>query len=639
VSVDIEIGQCGNARKPHIVVTFSYSARDVDAVKSVGGRTYCAEKRHWHAPLDMQACRELRRAFKDRLSIGPELRSWAQGKARLEQQLGSLALADSAELQRLQSVMPSLYAAVHLGPLGRHMTPDERIAALAGPASYQAADVAFLANSAAPLNGNDQGTGKTLEWIGAVWEAGIEEGCHLIICPKAAVDGTWEGELIRWQAEAGDDVEVFACVDNRDDREATLRRFAESTARVKWVVVNPAMLMWVKDPTRQSKRTVAITSARAQMDACYCKASKGAHEHYVEPYPILYSTTWTTLCIDEAHKGMVRNRQSLTAKSINKLNKVKACAMTGTPMKKQGGADLWGILHYLNPTVFSSYWRFVNDYFEVRENYAGYKEVGGLLESRKDDFWKLLQPYMLRRLKSEVAPWLPPKLYVIDNVSMTARQAKQYREMEAADAVEMDGGSVSSTSVLATMTRLKQFANAYCKVDANGDIVPVESNKVEHMLQRMEDAGVFDDPTKKQLVFSQSRRMVEFIARTLKGKGINVEVISGKVNKSSERQRIISGFQTGDIQVLVIVTTAGGVSLTLDAADDVHLIDEMWAPDEDMQAEDRAHRVSRIHQVTVYIYRSSGTIDSDIAEVKEEKAISHAEIMDVRRKVLARAGK
>jgi SNF2 family DNA or RNA helicase len=74
----------------------------------------------------------------------------------------------------------------------------------------------------------------------------------------------------------------------------------------------------------------------------------------------------------------------------------------------------------------------------------------------------------------------------------------------------------------------------------------------------------------------------------------------------------------------------------LDAADDVHLIDELWDPGEDEQAEDRAHRVSRIHQVTVFTYRTLGTIDEDIAMTKWEKKETHSLILDIRRKALAR---
>lgn len=632
MSVFVEIADCTSGR---IDVKFDYDKRLVEAMRTIAGRSYVkVPSKHWHVPLDMEACRQLRTAFGDQLVIGEKLRAWAFAASRQEATLGSLALSSSAELQRLPTALPSLYEAVHLGPLGRFMTPEERAKALTEEPSYQSADAAFVATSPAPLVGNEQGTGKTITYIAGVWEAGLEEGNHLVICPRTAVDGTWDGELRNWQKGAPKDVAVFACTDDRGSREATLKAFSESTAPVKWVVVNPAMIRYVKDPTRTAKKIIATKSGKASLTACYCKASKGPHEHYVATYPAVMDTEWTTICFDEAHKGGVRNRQSLTAKSAEDLKLAKGgkrTVLTGTPMKKKGGSDLWGILHWLRPDVFTSFWRFAESYFKIEDNGYG-KKVGELRPEKEEDMWRMLQPYMLRRLKSEVAPWLPPKLYVPVPVFLPPKQLKQYAEMEESGANEL----ATTDNVLALFTRLKQFANAYCKMEG-GEIVPVESAKVDAMLEKMDEAGMFDEgATRKQLVFSQSKRMVKFIAQRLRDEGLKVDVISGDNNKSAERKRIMDEFQNGDTRVLVIVTTAGGVSLTLDAADEVHLIDEMWSPDEDVQAEDRAHRVSRIHQVTVFIYQAIGTIDMDISEAKTDKAVTHEQILDVRRKVMAR---
>lgn len=635
-----EVSSCGKAGR--IDVGFPYSREDVRLIKTVGGASFVERpNKHWHVPLDLQACRSLRIAFGDRLTIGPNLRSWAIEERRREDTLGSLAQASTATLKRLPHALPSLYEAVHLGPLGRFMTPEQRAEAMLTPASYQAADAAFVAEAVAPLVGNEQGTGKTITYIAGIWEAGLEEGCHLVICPRAAVDGTWDPELRRWQEGSPKKVEVFACVDSTKDRYEALQRFVESDAPVKWVIVNKEMIRYIKDDTRTSKITMPVKGAKAQMDACYCSRSKGAHEHYVSKFPVLHNTTWTTLCFDEAHKGGVRNHRSLTSQSAENLKVApngKRAVLTGTPMKKKGGSDIWGILHWLRPDAFTSFWRFAGDFFQIEDNGFG-KKVGDLIPGREQALFAALAPFMLRRLKSEVAPWLPPKHYVDVPVFMSAKQAKQYAKMEQDSVVSVSGQDVTVTNTLAMFTRLKQFANGLCEV-RDGELVPVESAKVEAMLEKMDEAGMFDEgATRKQLVFSQSKRMVKFVAEQLRAKGLKVDVISGDNNKSAERKRIMSDFQEGDTRVLVIVTTAGGVSLTLDAADEVHLLDEMWSPDEDVQAEDRAHRVSRIHQVTIFIYRAIGTIDEYVADTKEEKAATHEFIMDVRRKIMSKYGK
>lgn len=660
--------------KNKICVKFPFS-KDLHAkVRRIPGRSYIkTPPKHWHVPKDMETCRLLREEFEDDLEIGPALKSWAHKAIRNETKMGSIARKDTATLTRLPLVLPQLYEAVHLGPLGKHMTEQEKQDALLGPASYQAADTEFLSEGEGILNANEQGTGKTIEWIASVWEAGLEEGDHLIICPKAAADATWEGELEKWQAECLDDVGIFMCVqDTKEERQRVINEWLECEKPVRWVVVNPHMLMLRKDPNRRkqktfieaektkykeamgepaphdvldamqslandkwplSKTTLSVKGKKKE-GACFCRAAKGAHEHYEDPFPELYEYQWRTLCIDEAHKGVVRNHRNITFKSLIRLDvSDKKCCMTGTPMKKLGGADLWGMLHYLQPDTFTSYWQMADSFYEVTDNGFG-KKVGLLRAEREEAFFRMLSPYVLRRTKKECAPWLPEKLYVDVPVHMTPRQTQQYRRMERDAFTGVGIHEISSSGTLDKIVRLKQFANAHCKIDEDGSLIPIESPKIDAMMAKMEECGLFDPGEQSpHLVFSQSRRMCKLIYERLSQAGLRVGAISGG---TKNRRKLREDFQSGKYDVLVIVTTAGGVSLTLDRADYVHLIDEMWSPDDDEQAEDRAHRVSRIHQVTVFIYRSVETIDEDIAITKAEKKDSHELILDVRRRIMAR---
>ena len=629
----VETNQCDAQR---ICVDFPYNATLVERMKTVSGRSFVkTPHKHWHVPLDLETCRQLRSAFGSDLVIGPDLYSWAQNAARAESTLGTLASADTAVLERLGSMLPHLHEAIHLGPKGLILSPQERTAALAGPASFQAADVRFLVHSANPLNGNQQGIGKTPEWIAAVWEAGLEEGNHLVIAPGSAVDGTWEPELEKWQADAPKAVGIFACTGTRAQREATLQDWQASTALVKWVVVNPAMIQFKKDPTRTSRITLPV-KGKAAMQACYCNRGSDAHEHYDTPYPELTRLVWDTICIDECHKGNVRNHKTITSKAIHQLQTNKRCAMSGTPMKKKG-SDIWGILHWLNPQVFTSYWRFADNYFHIDDNGYG-KTVGTLRKEMEEPFFRMLQPYIIRRTKSEVLTWLPPKQYVEVPCAMTAGQALQYRAMEKEGAARLEaGGSVSTTSILAEFTRLTQFAFGKWERSSAGKLVATaDSGKLEALLDKMEEAGVFDDTSVKQLVFSQFKEVIYLVHLALLERGVKAEIVSGDQNKQGQRRAIREAFQDGDTQVLCIVTTAGGVSLTLDAADTVHMLDDMWSPDEGEQAEDRAHRASRVHNVTVYQYRSIETIDAYRASTAAEKAVEHKRILDIRRSIVER---
>jgi SNF2 family DNA or RNA helicase len=85
-------------------------------------------------------------------------------------------------------------------------------------------------------------------------------------------------------------------------------------------------------------------------------------------------------------------------------------------------------------------------------------------------------------------------------------------------------------------------------------------------------------------------------------------------------------------RVIVMTTTTGGVAITLDLVENVHILDETWVPDDQEQLADRAVNTSRMHQVGVYVYRSRGTIEQQIAEVNIDKASINREILDLRRK-------
>jgi Zierdtviridae DNA helicase len=636
-TVTLEIASCGEENR--IDVFFPYDAYVVKQMKNISGRSFVkTPTKHWHIPLDLETCRRMRELFGRNLQMGPNLYSWATNMVRMETQLGSLAAAETAELTRLPELLPTLYEAVHLGPKGLQMNEKEKQKALKEPASYQAADIKFLADAVAPLNGNQPGLGKTLEWIGAIYEAGLAEGSHLVVCPATAVDGVWESELFRWQEGTPYEVEIFACLGVKSDRETMLKFFSNSKAESKWVIVNPEMVRYRKDASRKSKLTIAVKGEKAEMTACYCNKGNGPHEHYISAFPILHNTTWTSINIDECHKGSVRNHRTITAKSLNDLKcSGKKSASSGTPMKKRG-ADIWGTLHYLRPDVFTSYWRFAEDYFRVEDNGYG-KVVMELRDESKESFFRMLRPYMLRRTKAEALPWLPLKSYVPVWCHMESSQQKQYAAMERKGASNLIGGTVAVTNVLTEFLRLRQFATALCEI-RNDKVIPTSTScKLDALIEKLEEFDVFDpDNNDKHVIFSQSREVIEWVARELQRRDIRVDILSGAQNKVGERKDIVERFQIGDTQILCVVTTAGGVAITLDAADTAHFIDEMWSPDEMEQAEDRLHRASRMHQVMIYQYRTMGTIDEYIMDTSMNKAAQHNFIMDVRRQLLEKYG-
>ena len=205
--------------------------------------------------------------------------------------------------------------------------------------------------------------------------------------------------------------------------------------------------------------------------------------------------------------------------------------------------------------------------------------------------------------------------------------------------------------MLATFTWLKQFANAYCDIvekkqewDDELDMwvpkykaVPTEkSPKLDAVMQILNDLGI-PDGDEQCLIFTQFSGMADMVTDYLIKQGIPTAKITGKVNSRQKRKDIVDDFQSGGAKVVVMTTKAGGVSVTLDNANTVIFLDETWDPDHRTQAEDRAHRISRIHQVTVYTIQTKASIETGLiaATLREKNQINDILLDTYRKKALS----
>jgi SNF2 family DNA or RNA helicase len=635
----------------HGVSTEIFQA-NVKAIKQIPGRTFVGRdkapggKPFWHVPLDMETCRYLRSAFgplnhqaQRGLAIGPVLRRWATEEVGAERNLSRLAAADTAALERLPSVLPELAQAIHIGPRGIGMTPEQRAQALQEPACYQAADVAFLANAKGPLNACHMGLGKTIELIASIFEAGMDDGPQLIIAPIVALSTVWKRELERWQPHP-----VLVAAGTRREREAVLEQARLKASRKEpfFLVVNPAMITLAKDPAfRENVYVRKATPADMRKNTpCDCSRLADPHWHYGWRYDAFRDIHFRTVVLDEADRAAIGNTKAITNVALRKLQSDKRICMTGTPM---GGKPirLFGILQWLNPSTFTSKWNWAERWLEIHDNGYG-KTIGKLIPERREDFYKSLAPYVLRRTKAEVAKWLPPKQYVNVWVEMEGPQKKQYEKWDADLEMEIEENRLIGRSVLDVYTRLRQFAIAEQIVEDYNDetghvsLYPTTNScKLPALLQILDELGLTSDEAaegeaEQVVIFSQYTRVVEMVSDWLEDQGILNATITGKVD-GAERDRLQRQFQNGDLKVLVMNVKAGGVAITLDRANTAVFLDETWNPDDQEQAEDRIHRVSRIHQVTIYYIRTKDTIEERVFDEVTGKQMSNTDILDTRR--------
>jgi SNF2 family DNA or RNA helicase len=555
-----------------IRVSFPYSNEAVAAIKDVPGRRFVPRDKggpHWNVPLNMDTARRLRECFGAALAADEALLDWGRQELQKERNLAAIMDEDQViELERLPHVHPELHGWLR---------------------DYQIKDIAFMAKTDC-MNANQPGLGKTVEVIASAIEAGLENGPHLVIAPATSLRSVWRPEINRWLPD-----HLVICYSgelSKGERAmaVTSMRDAVRDGKPFWLVTTPHMF----------RRGLPVDG------------------------------NWNTVTIDEFHKAGLCNPGTLLAKAAYAVQAQRKFALSGTPM---GGhpIKLWGALHYLNKQYFNSKWQWAEQWLVVDDNGFG-KDILGVQPGRGEEFNKHLSKFMIRRLKLDVAKELPPKQYINIWTEMSPGQRAQYEKFQADAEVRIDEEHVSAFGVLAEMTRLKQFANAKCKLDSDRNVIPSDDcNKLNYVLEKLEERGIrADDPEGDEVavVASESARMVDMVSEFLNKKGIENAVIAGHV-KHSERADIVKEFQNGNgPRVIVITTTAGGVSITLDKADSLHILDETWNPDDQEQLEDRLHRISRAHQVTIYYYRTKDTIQENIYRVNINKRITNKNVLD-----------
>lgn len=603
-------------------VTFDYDPIVVNIVKGIPGRKWVPADKGgpaWEFPLDVQVGRRLREELGKNFIVKPALKEWAEHAVTQAQELAALAIADSAPLHVLPDVLPDLWRAVHVGPKGRGMSVEEleKIIEEEPDGSYQTADVGYLAAADSPLNGNQPGLGKTLETIASVFESGMDEGPHLVLAPLSSLESVWENELRQWQPHP-----VWRCEGSSYDKSWIINDFL-GTEGPGWLICNHHMAQLVLPRRGQGEEP----EARPR-------------------FPELYEFEWNTIILDEVHKAGFRDLDSNMYQGIFKLQAQKKYALSGTPV---GGKpiNLWFILHWLHPSKFTSKWQWANMWLEVVDNGFG-KTIGRIRPGLEDEFYRAHAPYFLRRTKAECIPWLPPKQEITIEVEMGEKQAKQYEEFALAAEVVIEEEHLTAFGILAEYTRLKQFAIAHNTIEyyyeaGTGErkfkpIPTTTSCKLDALEEILDERGIFDwepgDDIKDQVVvFSQFSRVIDMVYLELEKKGVRVLKLTG-ATAAKERTAMTKSFQAGEAQVICMTTTAGGVAITLDAADTVVFMDETWDPGDQEQAADRVHRASRNHQVTIYYIKTKKTIEDYIRRVLFGKENVNAVILDLRRQGL-----
>ncbi|MCB0628990.1 MAG: SNF2-related protein [Saprospiraceae bacterium] len=323
---------------------------------------------------------------------------------------------------------------------------------------------------------------------------------------------------------------------------------------------------------------------------------------------LLQKLEYEYIVLDESQQ--IKNRESKVFQAINKLNGKHKISLSGTPIENSL-ADLWSQMQFINPDLLGSFRFFKKEFITPIEKNQD--------EDRKDRLRTLVQPYLLRRTKEEVAKDLPPLSTQLFYSDMEPEQKKLYeREKSAARNYLLENFAVNDPQyrimVLQSLTKLRQIANHPALVEADFGKASGKFNDV------LEHWSVIRKAGHKALFFSSFVKYLELFRSHFETDKQAYAWLSGSLS-SVERQREIDRFESNpDISSFLISIKSGGTGLNLTAADYVFILDPWWNPTIENQAIARAHRIGQEKQVIAVKFIVRESIEEKILALQEKKA-------------------
>jgi len=313
---------------------------------------------------------------------------------------------------------------------------------------------------------------------------------------------------------------------------------------------------------------------------------------------------WSCVVLDEAQ--MIKNPDSQVARSAMGLDAEARIALTGTPVENRL-EELWSQMHFLNRGLLGGRSDFRDRY--ARPIAEGEPDVAARLRQR-------IRPFLLRRLKSDVARDLPPLSEVVLDCDLSTEERAVYDAVRAASVREIVVRLRAGESVMAALEVLLRLRQAAChsRLVPGQEDAPLSSSKLDTLFARLEEA-VADGH--KALVFSQWTSLLDLVEPGLREREITFARLDGSTR---DRGAVVDGFQSeGGPPVMLLSLRAGGTGLNLTAADHVFLLDPWWNPAVEAQAADRAHRIGQSRPVVVHRLIARGTVEEGILALHTRK--------------------
>ena len=317
---------------------------------------------------------------------------------------------------------------------------------------------------------------------------------------------------------------------------------------------------------------------------------------------ILAKENWDTVVLDEAQA--IKNPDSQVARAAYDLRAGLRVALSGTPVENRLD-ELWSLLHFTNRGVLGGLRTFQERW--ARPIDAGVPGVAAGLRAK-------IRPFVLRRMKKDVAPELPPRADAVLYCELEESERNVYEAVRAAARKDVVARLAEGSSVLAALEALLRLRQAACHPALIPGQTALTSSKIERLIESLEHAAADGH---KALVFSQWTSLLDLVEPHLKTAGIAFTRLDGSTR---DRGAVVADFQREDgPPVMLISLKAGGTGLNLTAADHVFLLDPWWNPAVEDQAEGRAHRIGQERPVMVYRLVAKDTVEEGILALQQRK--------------------
>ena len=434
--------------------------------------------------------------------------------------------------------------------------------------------VSLHENGISGILADEMGLGKTLQTIAFLGYlrhiCGIK-GPHLITVPKSTLDN-WNREFTMWTPE----VNVLILQGAKDERHQL-----------------------INDRLIDEKFDVCITS----------------YEMILREKAHLKKFAWEYIIIDEAHR--IKNEESSLAQIIRLFNSRNRLLITGTPLQNNLH-ELWALLNFLLPDVFGD-----SEAFD--QWFSGQNEDQDTVVQQ---LHRVLRPFLLRRVKSDVEKSLLPKKEINLYIGMSEMQVRWYKKILEKDIDAVNGAAgkkESKTRLLNIVMQLRKCCNHPYLFEGAEPGPPYTTDEhlvynagkmimLDKILTRMKKQG------SRVLIFSQMSRVLDILEDYCVFREHKYCRIDGSTAHEDRIAAIDEYNKPGSEKFIFLLTTrAGGLGINLTTADIVILYDSDWNPQADLQAMDRAHRIGQTKQVVVFRFVTEHAVEEKVLERAAQK--------------------